>query len=157
MQVKIRATTPSDYAAVLHLFAEGDAIHAQALPDRFRTAHPTRDASFVDDWIRRPDAELFVAEVDQAIVGVVQFHTVITPELPTAYLRTFIFVDSLVVQSHYRQQGIGRMLMEHVQHWAQAHAITTIELNVFEFNQAAIYLYEQLGYTTLSRRMFWQA
>ena len=87
----------------------------------------------------------------------VQFHTISTPELPTAYPRTFVFVDSLVVESHGRQQGIGRMLMEHVQHWAQVHAITIIELNVFEFNQAAIHLYDQLGYTTLSRRMFWQA
>jgi GNAT superfamily N-acetyltransferase len=157
MQVHIRYATHEDYSAISNQFAEGDALHHQALPDRFRIAHPARDEAFIRDWLAREDAGMFVAEASQQVIGVVQFHIVASPERPTAYARTYVFVDSLVIQARHRQQGLGRALMEHVHSWAREHGILTIELNVFEFNQAAIQLYEQLGYQTISRRMQWQA
>jgi hypothetical protein len=39
------------------------------------------------------------------------------------------------------------------QAWAIAKGATSVELNVFEFNQKAIAFYEGLGYQTLSRKM----
>jgi ribosomal protein S18 acetylase RimI-like enzyme len=43
--------------------------------------------------------------------------------------------------------------MDAAQEWAIARGATAIELNVYEFNEAAQAFYRQLGYATLSRRM----
>ena len=43
--------------------------------------------------------------------------------------------------------------MDEAQVWAIAKGAASIELNVYEFNQAAISFYERLGYQTLSRKM----
>ncbi len=43
--------------------------------------------------------------------------------------------------------------MEKMQEWAIAKGATSIELNVYEFNETAISFYEGLGYQTLSRKM----
>jgi ribosomal protein S18 acetylase RimI-like enzyme len=43
--------------------------------------------------------------------------------------------------------------MDKVQEWALAKGATSIELNVYEFNETAISFYESLGYQTFSRRM----
>ncbi|OQA95517.1 MAG: Acetyltransferase (GNAT) family protein [Chloroflexi bacterium ADurb.Bin222] len=45
------------------------------------------------------------------------------------------------------------MLMGTVYEWALTKGASSIELNVYEFNKAAIAFYEKLGYETLSRKM----
>ena len=45
------------------------------------------------------------------------------------------------------------MLMHKMQAWAIEKGATSIELNVYEFNETAISFYEKLGYRTLSRKM----
>jgi ribosomal protein S18 acetylase RimI-like enzyme len=43
--------------------------------------------------------------------------------------------------------------MDTVHEWAMAQGATTIELNVYEFNQTALGFYQRLGYEALSRKM----
>jgi ribosomal protein S18 acetylase RimI-like enzyme len=45
------------------------------------------------------------------------------------------------------------MLMNTMEAWAVEEGATAIQLIVYEFNEAAIALYERLGYQTLSRRL----
>ncbi len=153
MQLNIRRATIEDYEEICRLFAEGDAVHTHALPDRFRGTYPARTKAFLEHWYAHDAAGIFVAEVTNQVVGFVQCSVMTTPERPMLYERTFVSVDSLIVQERYRRQGIGRRLMERVHTWARERGIREIELNVFEFNDTAIRLYEQLGYRTISRRM----
>lgn len=62
-------------------------------------------------------------------------------------------VDNLVVKEAFRHAGIGRALMEKAHEWVQAKGLDSVELNVYEFNRAAIEFYLNLGYETTSRRM----
>jgi ribosomal protein S18 acetylase RimI-like enzyme len=43
--------------------------------------------------------------------------------------------------------------MEKMQEWTITKGATSIELNVYEFNETAISFYERLGYRTFSRKM----
>ena len=52
----------------------------------------------------------------------------------------------------YRRQGIGSALMRYAEDWARAKGDRQIGLQVFQFNQPALNLYQQLGYETQS---FW--
>ena len=62
-------------------------------------------------------------------------------------------VDAIVVRSGFKYHGIGRRLMDEAQAWAIAKRATSIEFNVYEFNESALSFYERLGYRTLSRKM----
>jgi GNAT superfamily N-acetyltransferase len=59
----------------------------------------------------------------------------------------------IYVDPNYRRQGIGRALMRHAEAWAKAQGYTQIGLQVFTTNQAAIDLYQQLGYQPRSISM----
>lgn len=56
----------------------------------------------------------------------------------------------LYVMPDYRRQGIGTALMRHAENWARARGDRQIGLQVFESNQPALNLYDQLGYQTHS-------
>ena len=47
----------------------------------------------------------------------------------------------------------GRGLMDKAHEQAQEKSATSVQLNVYEFNQDAIDFYRSLGYETVSRRM----
>ncbi|NER47367.1 MAG: GNAT family N-acetyltransferase [Symploca sp. SIO1A3] len=56
----------------------------------------------------------------------------------------------LYVMPEYRRQGIGSALMRYAEDWARARGDRKIGLQVFQRNQAALLLYERLGYQTQS-------
>jgi ribosomal protein S18 acetylase RimI-like enzyme len=56
----------------------------------------------------------------------------------------------LYVMPEHRRQGIGSALMRHVEDWARARGDRQIGLQVFQANQPAVNLYQQLGYQTQS-------
>jgi len=153
MQLSIRPTTLEDYEAVCRLFEEGDDFHRQALPGLFRQALPARTYEFFKSYLNNDQAHLWVADTSTHLIGLVEFHVVVIPDRPNTFPRTFIFVDSLIVQESARRQGVGQALMEKVRDWTQEHGLSKIELNVHEFNQGAIEFYQKLGYATISRRM----
>lgn len=64
------------------------------------------------------------------------------------YKNAYIFL--LYVKPEHRRQGIGTALMHHAERYAQARGDRQIGLQVFQSNQAALSLYQQLGYRTQS-------
>jgi RimJ/RimL family protein N-acetyltransferase len=52
----------------------------------------------------------------------------------------------LMVARTHRRQGIGRALMEQAVEWARQHGVRKLELHVFPHNEAAIALYESMGF-----------
>lgn len=56
----------------------------------------------------------------------------------------------LYVVPEHRRKGIGKALMQYVENWAIARGDKQIGLQVFESNQPALNLYNQMGYHTQS-------
>jgi ribosomal protein S18 acetylase RimI-like enzyme len=56
----------------------------------------------------------------------------------------------LYVAPTHRRRGIGTALMRQAEGWAKARGDRQIGLQVFQSNQAALSLYQQLGYQTQS-------
>jgi ribosomal protein S18 acetylase RimI-like enzyme len=59
----------------------------------------------------------------------------------------------LYVAPAYRRQGIGSALMQIAEDWAKKRGDRQIGLQVFQVNQAALSLYQQLGYEVRSLGM----
>lgn len=70
----------------------------------------------------------------------------------TSYVRRILDAEEF-----HLSLGVGTELIRHVQAWARDRDIDRIELQVAEFNTAAIAWYETLGISTQYRRMAWSA
>jgi [ribosomal protein S18]-alanine N-acetyltransferase len=57
----------------------------------------------------------------------------------------------VIVSPEERQQGYGRMLVEHLLAVARARGLERVSLNVDDANEAAIALYSGLGFTEAAR------
>jgi len=59
----------------------------------------------------------------------------------------------IYVAPEHRRQGLATYLLEQAETWAKQHGDRGIGLQVMTHNQAAIALYDKLGYVTLSQWM----
>ncbi len=154
MELEIRPAVPKDYDELCALLAEVDALHRQRLPHLFRQpAGRVREPEYLSGLMTDDKVSLLVAEVEGQLVGTVVVGLCDTPPVPILVPRRYAMVDSLAVRHEFRRAGVGRALMEEAQRWAAAQGATSIDLNVYEFNDEAIAFYRSLGYEILSHRM----
>lgn len=90
---------------------------------------------------REANGKIFVAELDDSVVG---FAAVLAQEKftePDEPLGTYAFISDLVVLSQYRRHGIGRQLLDHAEAFARAAGAREIRIGVLALNMAARKLY----------------
>lgn len=58
------------------------------------------------------------------------------------------FICDVIIEEPYRGKGFGKQIMQLVEQDAAVKGISRIGLHVFSFNEAAIRLYQSLGYAT---------
>lgn len=154
MKINIRKAIAEDYSALIGLFDEIDVIHRDNLPRLFQKPNgPAREPDYYLGLISDESTAVLIAEMDGKIVGSVHALVRNAPDFPILVPRRFAIVDSIVVKVGYRKRGIGRMLLEAVEEWAKMSGASSIELNVYEFNDEAITFYENLGFSTFSRKL----
>ena len=89
---------------------------------------------------KHPDAAVFVAELDDRIVGRLS-----VARDPHPASRHVADLGLMVAHSH-RRQGIGTALLEAAVDWGRHAGVRKLELHVFPWNTAAIALYEKFGF-----------
>ena len=89
---------------------------------------------------RHPDAAVFVAEDDGAIVG--RLSVARDPHTASRHVADL----GLMVAASHRRRGIGRALLEQAVAWARDAGVSKLELHVFPWNEPALRLYEQFGF-----------
>jgi RimJ/RimL family protein N-acetyltransferase len=89
---------------------------------------------------RYPDAAVYVAEDDGALVG--RLSLARDPHPASHHVADL----GLMVAESHRGRGIGRMLLEQAVAWARDAGVTKLELHVFPWNEPAIRLYERFGF-----------
>lgn len=154
MEISIRKATVDDYNSLCELFDEVDALHRDHLPHIFQKPDgAVREQDYYLGLIADEDTALFVAEAGGKLVGFICAVVRDAPDFPVYVPRCYAMVDCIGVKSGFQNQGIGRTLMEKMEVWATAKGATSIELNVYDFNETAISFYEGLGFHGLSRKM----
>jgi RimJ/RimL family protein N-acetyltransferase len=138
--VSIRQATPKDAAALVELAqAVGSEPEGWLITDGdWRTASDER--RYLRSIRRHPHATVLVAETPAGIVG--RLSVARDPHPASEHVADL----GLMVAHGHRRRGIGRALMEAAEIWARGVGVRKIELHVFPHNEAAIALYEGLGY-----------
>jgi diamine N-acetyltransferase len=97
------------------LSAEIQAMHAEALPWRFKP--PAPDIFPPEEAIALlalPENHFFVAEVEGSAVGYVYAAIVKRSETAAQYALEVVYVHHLYVRAAFRRRGIGRALLDAV-------------------------------------------
>ena len=95
---------------------------------------------------RHAYSAVLVAELDGSIVGRLSIGRDSHPA------SEHVADVGLMVADGYRRRGIGRALMEAAESWARSVGVRKIELHVFPYNEAALVLYDRLGYRQVGIR-----
>ena len=116
-----------------------------AEPEGWLLSDPSRrsvadERRYIRSVRRHPDAALLVAELDGEIVG--RLSMARDPHPSSAHVADF----GLMVAAAHRRRGIGTALLAGAEEWARGAGIRKLELHVFPHNDAAIALYEKVGY-----------
>lgn len=146
-EVRIRAATPSDMAAVGRLGALLVAQHHAFDPQRFIAggeAVAEGYAWFLGNQLREPDVVILVAERRAEIVGYA--YAALEPHDWKELRAAAGFVHDVVVDDSARRQGVATRLVEAACAWLREHGAPRVLLWSAAPNAAAQALFERLGF-----------
>ena len=101
---------------------------------------PSDERRYLKSLRRYPHAAVFVAEAAEGIVGRL---SIARDSHPASY---HVADLGLMVAAGHRRQGVGRALLQQAIDWAHEVGVRKLELHVFPHNEAAIALYESVGF-----------
>jgi ribosomal protein S18 acetylase RimI-like enzyme len=150
---EIRLATEADLERVGDIFSEANRFHAGLVPEVFQVANPIVTPEWFDGVLKDPRTALFVAELEEEVVGVASVELKTNLSDPIFRQRRYAYVEAIAVAASHRNQGVGRRLMERIHQWGREQGITEVELTVWERNGQAIGFYRKLGYQMWRRTM----
>jgi L-phenylalanine/L-methionine N-acetyltransferase len=139
-EFQIRRAAPGDAAALVELARAVGAEPEGWLISDSTWRGPTDERRYLRAVRRHPNAAVFVAETDGAIVARL---SLAREEHPAS---SHVADLGLMVAAAYRRRGIGRALLETAVAWARESRVRKLELHVFPHNEPAIELYERFGF-----------
>jgi RimJ/RimL family protein N-acetyltransferase len=150
MTVTVRAAEPPDAGRLVELAQQVGAEPEGWLLTDGDWRSPGEERRHLRSLRRHSHAAVFVAEHDGAIVGRLSIARDLHPA------SEHVADVGVMVAREHRRLGAGTALMEAAERWAREAGVSKLELHVFPHNEAAIALYERLGYTRegLRRRHF---
>lgn len=120
-------------------------LHYQNAPDEFKKPTLKNQTEYIKKSIADKNVLVLNAKKDEKIVGyaIVYFNT-----LPKEYFcfEKRAFIGSIGVDENNRGQGVGTALLQAAEKEVLKKKISTVEMDVYIFNQDAEKLYNKLGY-----------
>ncbi|WP_405104186.1 GNAT family N-acetyltransferase [Paenibacillus sp. FSL K6-1217] len=142
--IHIRPMEPQEYEFLMDMHYES--IHMeQGKPPRDELLNSTGMVKYNENWGRQGDTAL-IALIDNIPAGAAWYR------LFDESNQGYGFVDAqtpelgVAIRSDYRQQGVGSRLMQAITQQAVTEGYTSLSLSVDPGNQAAVRLYDRLGF-----------
>jgi RimJ/RimL family protein N-acetyltransferase len=138
---EIRRAVPADAAGLVELAREvGSEPEGWLISsDEWRSAADER--RYLRATRRTPHAGVFVAVSPEGLVG--RLSVARDPHPASFHVADL----GLMVAPTHRRRGIGRALLEAAVDWAGDVGATKLELHVFPYNEPALALYKDFGFT----------
>lgn len=138
--MRVRPAEPGDAARLVELARDvgGEEEGWLITGGEWRTAGEER--RYLRSIRRHPHAAVFVAEAAGTIIGRLSIARDAHPA------SDHVADVGLMVDCGHRRLGAGTALMVEAERWARQVGVSKLELHVFPYNEAAIALYEGLGY-----------
>ena len=147
----IRFAEVKDLEKINVIRRQVNALHVNGKPGVFQPGFSEELRNYVYAAFRDPQKRIVVCEKDGRICAfAVLMHTV-KPESVHSLARRFLEINELGVDEACRRQGIGRAMIDFIRDYAKQQGFDRMELNMWEFNEAALKFYEAVGFSTYRR------
>jgi ribosomal protein S18 acetylase RimI-like enzyme len=159
MAISIRPANRGDIEALCEIYYEFHEFHVWGVPTHLHSLGDREqwDRSNLREALgkilKSDDSGIFVAEVAGRLVGLIEVYVRQDADEATLIRHQYVELQSLMVWSPFRRNGIGTQLVDVARRWAQEKGAIEMRLSVWEFNEAAREFYEAVGFKTLKRRM----
>lgn len=150
METIVRKAEIRDYDACKGILDQIQIMHVNWRPDIYR---PNENLLTEENFKQIvEDGNFYVADLDGKVVGIleVMFRHI---ENPSHVTRDVIFVETLAVDSNYREKGIGHLLLDKTKELQKSSGADGIELQVNAKNTLAFNMYKHYGFTEKSINM----
>lgn len=150
----ISSISSIDYEIFAEFFIENNLLHHTNQPLYFiESIDPKELKDHFDKIISDINFISFKYVVDNEVKGIIYgYHFITNPNLLLCG-RNYVQIQNIFVKPEYRNQGIGKKLMNRIEEEAKKKGIPFIELIVWNFNQSAANLYTSIGYESKLTRM----
>jgi GNAT superfamily N-acetyltransferase len=150
-RITVRAFRPADADAVARAIVDSSKHHVSLEPKRYEVLDKATVAAMYragrqhPPGVRSIERATLVAELDGAVVGVVDTH-VIVPEGAHRRLRYGLLAE-VAVAAPARRRGVGEALVRAAEVWAREHecVYTVLDYNAYNDDAGRFYR-ERLGY-----------
>jgi ribosomal protein S18 acetylase RimI-like enzyme len=155
--ISIRQATPGDAELVSSLNVDVQAIHAAALPERFKRPGPASfTAAETHDLLAKADNLVLMAFTHSTPAGYAYAEIVRRPETSLTYAYQMIHLHHISVKPEHRRCGVGSALLDAVRHSASGLGITLLTVEVWSFNEAARAFFHRQGFDQYIERLWWK-
>ena len=153
MSNMVRLAKPEELEQVNALRKQVYDLHAQGDPQVFKSEFSDELRNHIYTIWNDPEQDIIVNERDGEIAGFAVLHHFHMPDSPFMKEREYLDIEEFCVDESWRRQGVGTELIAYIRNYSLEHAIHRIELSVWTFNDAAIKLYESMGFKTFRKYM----
>jgi ribosomal protein S18 acetylase RimI-like enzyme len=154
MTITVRQATVTDAELISALNADVQAIHASALPGRFKPpapeSFPTAEAAAL---LANSDNLVFLADVHREAAGYAYSEVVRRTETSLTYAYEAIYLHHISVRPEYRRQGVGSALLRTVRASGHGLGIKLLILDVWSFNEDARAFFQRHGFSPYFERL----
>lgn len=134
--MKIRTATKNDIPEMAELLHELFAIETDFSPDY------EVQACGLELLIEKENAEIFVACIDDQVVGMCTVQVLVS----TARGKAVAAIEDVVVDVEHRGKGIGSSLLRNVEEWATRQDLGRLQLMADRDNAPALGFYRRQGW-----------
>lgn len=152
-QIALRCAAPGDESALASLFEEDmRELGEEVSVERLARLASQVVASAAGEGVAQAGCVCMVACMGEeaSVVGVLLANASWSPKFGGRAL----WIESLYVSQKARRRGLGRLLVEALLDWAEAHEIAGIDIEAYRGNTPAGVLYRSLGFRRLGRERF---
>lgn len=145
-------TTPEDYALINQLKRSLNRHNITHYPLLYQDYEEMVSSSFKQRLIQAQDLQAYLIKDSTHLIGYIIVEWVSTQQRGALKERQYAYIHDLGVNPLERNKGIATQLMMHIESLMIHHQIEDIELAVHVDFDAAIHLYEKLGFTPRTLR-----
>ena len=155
MAIVVRRAVTDDAALISSLNADVQAIHAAALPERFKgPGAETFPPSAAAGLLANPKNLVFVAEIDSEPAGYAYAEVIRRAESSFHHAYDSVYLHHISVRSAHRRCGVGKHLIEAVRAAGNELGISLMTLDVWSFNDDAREFFRRHGFTPYIERLW---
>ncbi len=153
LDMEIRLATQADFAELIRVQREVQALHRQLHPKYYRDPTDDELLQAVRESFAAENSKLWIAVGPNGVAGYLLLKIQLVPENAYCPGRKEAVVDQIGVLAAHQRQGVGRALTEEALSYATNHGCNELRLTMMANNAAARQFYKAIGFDIVSHRL----